>query len=338
MLEEVRSDFMEFGGMSVLEISHRSKEFESVLQEVKVLLTELLKIPSGYSILFLQGGASHQFAMIPLNLMDKRSSYSITGYWSKRALSEASSIGETQIAFSSEGENFKRTPRRDEVIPDESSSFLHITSNNTIYGTQYREFPETKNIPLIADMSSDILSRGIEVSNFGLIYAGAQKNLGPAGVTLVIIRDDLIKRSYRKLPIILRYSTHAENNSLYNTPPVFAIYIINLVLRWLKRQGGVKKIEEINSKKAELIYKTLDNSSFYKGIAETESRSKMNVVFKLPDAKLEERFTDEAKKAGMTGLKGHRVIGGIRVSIYNACPMEWVETLVDFMKEFERKI
>ncbi len=337
-LEDVRNAFMDFGGMSILEISHRSKEFERILEEAKALFVELMGIPNDHSVLFLQGGASLQFAMVPMNLMDTAADYALTGYWSKKAFKEAQMFGRTNVAFSSEESGFNRTPRDNEITLNPGASYLHITSNNTIYGTQYRSFPECGRVPLVADMSSDILSREIDVSKFGLIYAGAQKNLGPAGVTVVIIKNDLLKRGYRKLPTMLRYSTHAENNSLYNTPPVFAIYVMSHVLKWVKENGGVKAIERLNGEKAEMIYKAIDASEFYRGTAEKESRSLMNITFRLKDPALEGRFLEEAKKLGMAGLKGHREVGGIRASIYNAFPVEGARVLAEFMKEFERKI
>lgn len=337
-LEEVRDGFMDFGGMSVLEISHRSKEFEKILGETKALLVELMGIPKDHSVLFLQGGASLQFAMVPMNLMDASADYALTGYWSKKAFKEAQMFGRTNVVFTSENNGFDRTPRNNEIVLNPGVSYLHITSNNTIYGTQYHSFPECGNIPLIADMSSDILSREVNVSKFGLIYAGAQKNLGPAGVTVVIIRNDLLKREYRKIPTMLKYSTHAENDSLYNTPPVFAIYVMSHVLKWVKKNGGVKAIEKLNREKTDMIYNAIDASKFYRGTAEKGSRSFMNVTFKLKDPALEDRFLEETKKLGMTGLKGHRAVGGIRASIYNAFPVDGVRVLAEFMKEFERKI
>lgn len=333
VLEEIRDKFMNFGGMSVLEISHRSKEFENIIGQAEILIRELMGVPKNYQVLFLQGGASLQFAMVPMNLMQTSASYSITGYWSKKALKEASIVGESEVVFSNEAENFVRVPRPNGVR--QTGSYLHITSNNTIYGTQYSEFPSVET--LVADMSSDIMSRVIDVSQFGLIYAGAQKNLGPAGVTLVIIRDDLVARKYRSLPTMLSYSTHVEQKSLYNTPPVFAIYVMLFVLRWIKRKGGVSSIEKINDKKASLLYSAIDESKIYTCPAEVPSRSKMNVVFKLPTEELTKKFLSQATQLNMIGLAGHRVLGGVRASIYNALPAQWVCALVDFMKEFERK-
>ncbi len=336
-LTEVREEMMNFGGMSILEISHRSKEFDAILAETKQLVIDLMKIPSGYQVLFLTGGASTQFAMIPMNLMDKAADYAVTGYWSKKAVTEAKLFGEVRTAFTSETEKFARCPKASEIKISDNTSYLHITTNNTIYGTEYHEIPNTGNTPLIADMSSDIMCRELDVSRFAMIYAGAQKNIGPAGVTLVIMRDDLVARSYRTLPTMFKYSTHAENNSLYNTPPVFPIYVTRSVLRWIKNSGGITAIEKVNREKAKLIYDAIDTSNFYKGTAASDSRSLMNVTFTLPNDELTEKFISEAKAKGMVGLKGHRALGGVRASIYNAFPLEGVKALVAFMAEFEKK-
>ncbi len=337
VLEEVKSGFMNFGGMSIFELSHRSSEFGKIMDEARALMTELMEIPKGYHVLFLQGGASGQFAMVPMNLMDKEADYSITGVWSRKALKEASLIGRGNVVFSSEETKFNRAPRADDIKLNREASYLHITTNNTIYGTQYKELPATGDIPLVADMSSDIMSYRTDVSKFGLIYAGAQKNLGPAGVTIVIIRDDLAKRNYRAVPTTLKYSTHVESGSLFNTPPVFGIYVIWLVLKLLKKRGGIAQIEKRNIEKAKMIYDVIDTSDFYKGVADIDSRSNMNVVFNLPSVELETKFVEKAKAAGMIGLKGHRLLGGIRASIYNAFPVEGAKRLVEFMNEFEKK-
>lgn len=336
VIEEIREKFTEFKGMSVLEISHRSKEFESIIDEAKNLVVELMGIPKNYHVLFLQGGASLQFAMIPMNFMDGVADYALTGYWAKKAFAEAKIFGTPHVSFTSEGTNFSRTPKPSEINLGDKTSYLHITTNNTIYGTEYHELPNTGNIPLIADMSSDIMSQKIDVEKFALIYAGAQKNLGPAGVTLVIIRDDLASKNIRPVPAMLRYSTHIENNSLYNTPPVFAVYATMLTLRWLKKNGGVSAIEKINKEKAALIYNIIDHSSFYKSPVEKDSRSIMNITFTLPSEEMTNEFLKKAAKNDMVGLKGHRAIGGIRASIYNAMPKSSVEALTEFMKNFER--
>jgi phosphoserine aminotransferase len=335
-VEAMREGFMDFGGMSILEISHRSKEFQAVIDEARALLVELMGIPSDYDILFLQGGAAHQFAMVPLNLMDTTADYALTGSWSKKALAEAKVVGTPKTVFSSQEGGFRRVPSADELTPSDGASYLHITSNNTIFGTQYHAFPDTGATPLVADMSSDILSRAVDVSRFGLIYAGAQKNLGPAGVTAVIIRKDLLSRSYRELPVILRYSTHAEGGSLYNTPPVFSIYAMMHCLRWVKAQGGVAEMEKRNAVKAALLYEAIETSGFYTGVAEKDSRSLMNVTYTLPSEELTTAFVADAKKQGIVGIKGHRSVGGIRASLYNAVSLASVTALVTFMKEFER--
>ncbi len=336
VLEEIKENFMNFGGMSILEISHRSKAFEAIIESAKENLRALMQIPKNYQILFLQGGASLQFAMVPLNLLDKEADYAITGYWAKKAAAEAKLVGKTNVVFSSEEKKFSRVPTPSEIKTTANTSYLHITSNNTIYGTEYHAFPETGAVPLVADMSSDILCRKIDVSKFGLIYAGAQKNIGPAGVTVVLIRDDLATKNYHSVHTMLKYSTHTENNSLFNTPPVFAIYAMKLTLDWLKKQG-LEKIESLNRQKAAMLYEAIDGSSFYKGSADKDSRSLMNVTFNLPTPELEEKFIKEAAAKDMSGLKGHRLVGGIRASIYNAFPLDGVKELFAFMKEFERK-
>ncbi|MEW6097092.1 MAG: 3-phosphoserine/phosphohydroxythreonine transaminase [bacterium] len=341
VLEELQKNTVDFNnlGMSFLEISHRSKEFEEILNTSKLLLKELMKIPDDYDVLFLSGGASLQFAMVPMNLLKpgKKADYIITGTWSKKALKEAKIIGEPVVAATTESENFRRIPTPDEIKLSEDASYVHLTSNNTIFGTQWKSFPQTGNIPLVADMSSDILSRRIDVGQFGLIYAGAQKNLGPAGVTLVIIKKELADNVPENVPTMLRYKSHIEENSLYNTPPVFAIYAVKLVLEWVKRNGGVEKMEEINNQKASLLYQAIDSSSgFYRGTVDTDSRSKMNVIMRLQNEELEKKFIQEATAVGLHGLKGHRSVGGIRASIYNAFPLEGIETLVDFMEKFAK--
>jgi len=336
VLTQIRDEFMDFGGMSILEISHRSKEFTGIIDEARDLISGLLGLPKGYRVLFMQGGARQQFAMVPLNLLDKGADYAITGHWSKGAADEAATVGDVNVAFSSEGDGFSRTPHPDEIKVSGDTSYLHITTNNTIYGTQYREFPDTGKVPLIADMSSDFLSRRIDVSRFGLIFAGAQKNAGPSGVTVVIIREDLLKRNYRTLPSVLRYSTHAEKNSLFNTPPVFEIYALRFVMRWLKKNGGVDAAEKRNREKADIVYSVIDGSDFYKSGVENVSRSVMNVTFTLPSDKLTERFVEEARNRKLVGLKGHRLVRGIRASMYNAFPVEGAVALAEFMKEFEK--
>lgn len=337
VIEEIRDGFMNFGGMSVLEISHRSKEFQAMLDETGALVAELMNVPKNYHVIFIGGGASMQFAMIPMNLMDKTADYAVTGVWAKKAFAEAKNVGAASLAFSSEGTKFNRVPNPDEIKLHEGSSYLHITTNNTIYGSQYWSFPNAGITPLVADMSSDIMSRRVNVADFALIYAGAQKNLGPAGVTVVIIRDDIAKISYRKIPEILRYSAQAEAASLFNTPPVFAIYTMLLQLRWMKKMGGVATFEKLNPEKAKVIYDVLDRSSFYKSPVEKPSRSLMNITFTLPSEELTTKFIAEAEARGMVGLKGHRSVGGIRASLYNAFPVKGACALAELMKEFERK-
>ncbi len=334
---EIRETMMDFGGMSILEISHRSKPFGKIIDEARSLVAELMELPAGYDVLFLQGGATQQFAMVPMNLMDRTADYVCTGAWSQKAFAEAKVFGQPREIFSSEAEGFSRVPRPEELSVDAQASYLHITSNNTIFGTQYASFPETGEVPLVADMSSDILSRRIDAKRFGLIYAGAQKNLGPAGVTLVVVREDLLARDYRPAPKIWRYVTHAKAGSLSNTPPVFAIWATLLNLRWMKRQGGVAAIEARNQRKAALLYEVIDAGDFYRGNAEANSRSMMNVTFTLPNDELAATFLAEAEGAGLVGLKGHRSVGGIRASIYNAMPLEGVEALTAFMREFSQR-
>jgi len=342
VLKEVQENLMALPnvGMSILEISHRSSTFENILNETIENLRKLANIPQNYKILFLGGGASLQFSMVPLNLMPpkNKADYILTGSWSKKAVKEAKRVGTVNIAASTEEENFKRIPKQEELKLDPNASYVHYTSNNTIFGTEWHYIPEVGNVPLVCDMSSDIFSYPFDVSKFGLIYAGAQKNLGPAGVTIVIIREDLLERSQDSLHTMLNYKIHAENNSLYNTPPVFGIYIVGLVAKWLLSIGGLEAIAKINDEKAKLIYDAIDNSNgFYRGHAEKDSRSKMNITFRLPNEDLEKQFVKEATERGLVGLKGHRSVGGLRASVYNAFPIEGAKALVEFMKEFQQK-
>lgn len=342
VLKEVQENMMALPGvgMSILEISHRSSTFENILNETIENLRKLANIPSNYKILFLGGGASLQFSMVPLNLMPpkNKADYIVTGSWSKKAVKEAKRVGTVNIAASTEEENFKRIPKQEELKLDPDASYVHYTSNNTIFGTEWSYIPEVGDVPLVCDMSSDIFAYPFDVSKFGLIYAGAQKNLGPAGVTIIIIREDLLERSQDTLHTMLNYKIHAENNSLYNTPPVFAIYVVGLVAKWLLNLGGLEAIAKINDEKARLIYDTIDNSNgFYRGHAEKDSRSKMNITFRLPSEELEKKFVKEATEQGLVGLKGHRSVGGLRASVYNAFPIEGVKALVEFMKDFQNK-
>jgi len=338
VLQQASKDVLNFKetGIGLIEMSHRSKEFMAVADTTESMLRELMEIPDNYKVLFLQGGASSQFFMIPMNLLGdgKKATYLNTGTWSKKAIKEARLFGDIEVAFSSEEQTFNRVPTQDEYSVDSASEYLYFVSNNTIYGTQFSSFPETDKV-LISDMSSDILSRKIDVSKFGLIFAGAQKNMGPAGVTIVIIREDLLDKTPKNTPTMLTYKTHADKGSMFNTPPCFPIYVVGEVLKWLKKKGGVEAIEQINIEKAGLLYDCIDGTEYYRGHAEKASRSLMNISFNLPNADLEAKFIAEATEVGLNGLKGHRSIGGCRASIYNAFPREGVVKLVEFMKKFE---
>ncbi len=323
-------------GLSILEMSHRSPEFEDVLAEATKLVKELLNVPSGYSVLFLQGGASMQFAMVPLNLLPegKSAAYLETGVWANKAIKEVKYFGQADVVASSKDANFNYIPK-DYTIPADSAYF-HCTSNNTIYGTELFNLPETK-VPVVCDMSSDILSRVIDVSKFDLIYAGAQKNIGPAGVTVVIVKDDILGKSGRAIPSMLDYQVHIEGGSMYNTPPVFSIYVAMLNLNWLKSKGGVAEIEKENKSKAEALYKEIDRNPLFKGTCAVEDRSRMNVCFVMENPELEQPFAKFADDNGFEGLKGHRSVGGFRASMYNALPITSVHALIDLMQEFEEK-
>jgi phosphoserine aminotransferase len=310
----------------------------AVAEQTEALIRELLAVPDNYKVLFLQGGASSQFFMIPMNLLGagKKASYLNTGVWSKKAIKEAQLFGNIEVAYSSEEVSFNRVPAADEYSVDSDAEYLYLVSNNTIYGTQFAEFPD-KDVMLVCDMSSDILSRPLDIEKFGIIFAGAQKNMGPAGVTVVIIREDLLDRAADNIPTMLRYKTHADKDSMFNTPPTFAIYCVGRVMNWLKEQGGVAAIQQRNAEKAALLYAAIDAGDFYRGHAEKESRSMMNISFNLPSPELEARFIAEAAAIGLDGLKGHRSIGGCRASIYNAFPREGVEKLVAFMADFAKQ-
>jgi len=342
VLQHAQTELLNFNdtGMSILEISHRSKAYEAVNAEAEANMKELLGLGDNYRVLFLQGGASLQFAMIPMNFLAPgcTADYILSGSWSEKALKEAKLFGETHVAATTAEENYKRIPSLAEIKLSDNPVYVHITSNNTIFGTQWADFPSFGDIPLMADMSSDMLCRPFDASKFALIYAGAQKNLGPSGVTVVIIRKDLLENNPKTLPTMLRYETHAKNDSLYNTPPSFGVYMVNLVLRWIKANGGLAGMEKRNIAKAQLIYDAIDQSGgFYRGHAEKGSRSLMNVTFRLPSEELEKAFVAEATKAGLDGLKGHRSVGGLRASIYNAMPQEGCQALRDFMLDFQRK-
>ena len=340
VLVQAAKDIVNFQdkGIGLIEMSHRSKEFIAVVDECEAMLRELLSIPQNYKVLFLQGGASTQFAMVPMNLLGpgKTACYLNTGTWAKKAIKEAKLFGNINVAFTSEHTNFDRVPSPgDYTIPAEAE-YLYFVSNNTIFGTQFQIMPETDKV-MVCDMSSDILSRPIDVSRFGLIFAGAQKNMGPAGCTVVIIHEDLLDRTPENIPTMFRYKTHADKGSMFNTPPCFAIYTIGLVLRWLKKIGGLTAIEKMNQDKAALLYQAIDASSFYKGHARKDSRSLMNITFNLPTPELESKFVREATAVSLDGLKGHRSVGGCRASIYNAFPRDGVEKLVHFMEEFAKQ-
>lgn len=340
ILEEAQKELLNYKGtgMSVVEISHRSKQFEEIILGAEALLKELLNVPDNYRVLFIGMGATGQFDMVPMNYLTegKIANYIVTGSFANKAYKEAVKVGETHVAGSTKDDNFNRIVRPDEIKLSENPAYVHITSNNTIFGTQWKEFPDFGDVPLVADMSSDILSKRFDVSKFALIYAGAQKNLGPAGAAVVIIRDDMIEKSNQALPTMLRYDTYAKNNSLYNTPASFTIYMIKLMLEWVKNNGGLPAMEKHNETKAALVYDTIDASNgFYKGHALKDSRSLMNITFRLPNEDLEKEFVAEAAKVGLSGLKGHREVGGIRASIYNAMPQEGCRKLAEFMKEFQ---
>ena len=342
VLEKAQKELVNFNGtgMSIMEMSHRSKDYEAVHNEAIARLKKLYAIPENYEVLFLQGGASLQFTMVPMNFLQegKKASYILTGVWSEKALKEAKLFGEPVISASSKENQYRNIPTSNEIKFDSDDAYVHLTSNNTIYGTAWRDFPDTGDVPLIVDMSSDIFSKAVDVSKFALIYAGAQKNLGPSGVTVVIIRKDLLEKENTNIPTMLKYSTHADANSLYNTPPTFGIYMLGEVLKWIEDQGGVPAIERNNVEKAGLIYDVIDNSNgFYKGHATEDSRSLMNITFRIADEELEKQFLAEAKEAGFVGLNGHRSVGGCRASTYNAVPFEACKALADFMVEFQKK-
>jgi len=338
VLEEIQQELLDFRGtgMSILEISHRSKPFEGVLDDTILRIKRLLHLDERYHVLFLQGGASLQFCMVPMNLTlpGKTAAYTDTGTWASNAIAQARILGkDVNVVASSKDREYTYIPK-DFAVPREAA-YLHVTSNNTIRGTQWQDFPEAGGVPIISDMSSDIFSRTFDPQPFGLIYAGAQKNAGPAGVTLVIVRDDMLARVPKDLPTMLKYTTFAEKKSMFNTPPCFAVYVVNLVMKWLEETiGGLANMEEINRQKARMLYDCIDAQGFYRGTAKPDSRSHMNVTFRLPTPELEEKFLKEANGSGLGGLKGHRSVGGCRASLYNAVSVDAVQALVDFMDEF----
>src|SRR5580765_913888 len=345
VLEEVQRDLLALPsvGMSILEISHRSAAFESILAQTEADVRAVAAVPSTYKVLFLQGGASTQFSMVPMNLLTSGATadYIDAGSWGEKAIKEAKKVGNVNVAASTKSENYARIPKQSELRLTPGAAYVHMTSNNTIEGTEYKDLPEIGgDVPLVSDTSSDMFSKPIDVKRHGLIYAGAQKNMGPAGVTVVIIRDDLVARSAERkatLPTMLSYAVHAENASLYNTPPAFAVYTLGLVMKWLIAQGGLAAIAKVNERKAAKLYGEIDRTGFYRGTAQKDSRSLMNVTFRLATEDLEKAFIKESTAAGLDGLKGHRSVGGMRASIYNAFPEEGVNALVEFMRAFEAK-
>ncbi len=326
-------------GMSVMEMSHRSSHFQEIIDETESLLRELLEIPESYHVLFLQGGASLQFAMIPMNLMtvNKTCDFIHTGTWTGKAMKEAANMGSVNVVASSEDAAFSYIPLIEEINFNEDADYIHICHNNTIYGTKYIDLPSNDRVPLVADMSSSILSEKIDISNFDLIFAGAQKNIGPAGLTIVIIKSELLKRIPNGVPTMLDYRTHVESGSLFNTPPTYSIYMAGLVLKWIKEMGGVAAMEEYNAQKAKLIYDLIDNSWLFNGLAMRAYRSTMNVTFSTGSQSLDRKFLARATEEGLIALNGHKSLGGMRASIYNAMPLEGVEKLVELMKKFERE-
>jgi phosphoserine aminotransferase len=341
VLEEAQRDLVSLPGvgMSVMEISHRSKTFEDILNTAIADMRALAGIPANYKVLMLQGGATLQFSMVPMNLLraGETADYVDTGSWADKAIKEARKVGTVNVTGSTKADGYTRIPDAGELALTPGAAYVHITTNNTIEGTEWKTVPDTGAAPLVADASSDMFHGPIDVGRFGLIYAGAQKNLGPSGVTLVIMREDLLERSQATLPTFLNYKIHAENNSLYNTPPTFGIYILALTMKWLKSLGGLQAMQQINERKAAKLYAEIDRTGFYRGTAQKGSRSLMNVTFRLPTEDLEKMFEKEATAAGLDGLKGHRSVGGMRASIYNAFPEEGVDALVAFMREFEKK-
>ncbi len=342
VLIQAEEELLDWHGskMSVMEMSHRSKEFLSIAEESERDLRELLSVPSNYKILFIQGGATLQFSMVPLNLMTKNggADYIITGTWGKKAAQEAQAYGQVKIIADTHTEKgFLSEPDAESLVFSKSADYIHYTPNETIEGVEFSYVPDTGDLPLVADMSSTILSRPINISQFGIIYAGAQKNIGPAGLTIVIIREDLINKSLTKVPTMLRYETHSNNQSMYNTPPTYSWYLAGLVFKWLIKKGGLQSISEANKSKADLLYSVIDSSKFYNNPVEKICRSKMNITFTLANKDLQDKFISHAHDEGLVALKGHRSVGGMRASIYNAMPLEGVRALTDFMSEFERK-
>jgi len=344
VLEQIQRDLLALPGvgMSILEISHRSATFETILGEADSDIRTVGAVPANYRVLFVQGGASQQFSMVPMNLLTSGSTadYIDTGSWAVKAMHEARKVGAVHVAATTEPDRYTRIPRDEELALTRGAAYVHMTSNNTIEGTEWTRLPPVGDAPLVSDTSSDMFSRPIDVASHALVYAGAQKNLGPAGVTLVIMRDDLLERAAARkatLPTMLNYATFAENRSLYNTPPVFVVYVVGLVVKWLLAQGGLPAMAALNERKAAKLYAEIDRTGFYRGTAARDSRSRMNVTFRLATAGLEQRFIDESTAAGLDGLQGHRAVGGMRASLYNAFPEAGVDALIAFMREFERR-
>jgi len=342
VLEKVQAELLDYQGrgMSIMEMSHRSKEFEAINTRAEANFKRLIGAGDGYRVLFVQGGASTQFATVPMNFLPAggTADYLVTGTWGEKAIEEAAVFGKAHLAASTKAENYRRVPTPGEIDLSPEPAYVHLTSNETIQGVQYPTFPDLGPAPLVADMSSDILSRPIDASQFALIYAGAQKNLGPSGVTVVLLRESMLEKANKGVATMLRYSTHVKNNSLYNTPPMFGVYVLDLVLQWIDGLGGVAAVAERNAAKAASLYDVIDESGgYYKGHAQADSRSKMNVTFRLPSEDLEKQFVSEAQKAGMVGLAGHRSVGGIRASIYNAIDLPACQALASFMGDFARK-
>jgi len=341
VLEKAQKEMVEYGtsGMSVMEMSHRSKDYEAIIEGAEALVRELMHVPDNYKVLFLQGGGSSQFTMVPMNLgnKNKKCDILITGQWAKKAAQEAERYITVNKIASSADKTFSYIPKPDKSEYSKDADYFYICMNNTIYGTKFNQLPDTGDIPLVADISSMVMSEEIDVSKFGLLFAGAQKNLGPAGVTLVIVREDLIGNAMEQTPVMFDYQIHADNGSMYNTPPTYGIYVLKLVLEWIKEKGGVAAIQKINEQKAKILYDFLDSSKMFKGTVVPEDRSLMNVPFVTGNEELDAKFVKEAKEAGFVNLKGHRSVGGMRASIYNAMPVEGVEKLVAFMKKFEEE-
>ena len=342
VLEQVQAELRDYQGrgMSIMEMSHRSKEYEAVNSGAEALFKKLLGLGDGYRVLFVQGGASTQFAVVPMNFLPAGATadYVVTGSWGEKAYEEAAALGKARVAASTRADGYRRVPRAEELDLSPDAAYVHLTSNETIQGVQFHSFPDVGGRPLVADMSSDILSRPFDAGKFSLIYAGAQKNLGPSGVAAVLVREAWLGRAAKNLPTMFRYATHAKNNSLYNTPPTFAVYVLGLVLRWIEKGGGLAAMAERNGRKAQALYEAIDGSGgFYRGHAAPEARSLMNVTFRLPTEALEKQFVAEAQAAGMVGLAGHRSVGGARASIYNAVGPEACQALASFMGDFARK-